>query len=203
MLIGEFELLTGFYPSAELYLEIEREYAASREDKHVFCDRYKRNVDGLAERIARNCNFRQEREARAWHNERVAAEANLRQQINDLKYEKEKLEMELERELEWQPWTNKDAVSQAEYEKLINSSRSYELNDDEAKRWINREFGFETSRITILRTANLCEVNRHHMTRKIGEVGRAPWYDATDWYYVRFSVCGQRYEGWCGQLKRV
>lgn len=58
MLQAEFETLTGIYPDATLYSAIEREYTRQTEDghdvwpdKYVFCESYKDNTDGLAEKI--------------------------------------------------------------------------------------------------------------------------------------------------------
>ena len=51
MMLEEFEELTGFYPSADMYDAIELEYADFPGDKHAFCEAYKANKDGLAEKI--------------------------------------------------------------------------------------------------------------------------------------------------------
>ena len=50
-MLEEFEELTGFYPSADMYDAIELEYADFPGDKYAFCEAYKANKDGLAERI--------------------------------------------------------------------------------------------------------------------------------------------------------
>lgn len=51
MMLEEFEELTGFYPSADMYDAIELEYADFPGDKYAFCEAYKANKDGLAEKI--------------------------------------------------------------------------------------------------------------------------------------------------------
>lgn len=51
MMMTEFEELTGFYPSADMYDAIELEYADFPGDKYAFCEAYKANKDGLAEKI--------------------------------------------------------------------------------------------------------------------------------------------------------
>ena len=51
MMMTEFEELTGFYPSADMYDAIELEYFEFPGDKYAFCEAYKTNKDGLAERI--------------------------------------------------------------------------------------------------------------------------------------------------------
>ncbi|MEA5142401.1 MAG: hypothetical protein VB023_02335 [Oscillibacter sp.] len=53
MMIEEFEKRTGFYPSANLYESIEKAYMDSKVDKDAFCEVYKQNADGLAEKIRR------------------------------------------------------------------------------------------------------------------------------------------------------
>lgn len=50
-MLTEFEELTGFYPSADMYDAIELEYSEFPGDKYAFCEAYKANKDGLAERI--------------------------------------------------------------------------------------------------------------------------------------------------------
>lgn len=59
----EFETHTGVYPDRVLYDVIEREYERQDEngrdiwpDKHTFCNAYKFNEDGLAERIQAAAN---------------------------------------------------------------------------------------------------------------------------------------------------
>lgn len=50
-MLEEFEELTGFYPSADMYDAIELKYADFPGDKYAFCEAYKANKDGLAEKI--------------------------------------------------------------------------------------------------------------------------------------------------------
>lgn len=59
----EFETLTGIYPDTTLYSAIELEYTRQTDDgryvwhdKHVFCEAYKDNTDGLAEKIQKAAN---------------------------------------------------------------------------------------------------------------------------------------------------
>ena len=54
MMREEFERLTGFYPSADLYRVIEVRYSEFHGDKTAFCKEYKANKDGLAESIQRD-----------------------------------------------------------------------------------------------------------------------------------------------------
>ena len=52
MLKKEFEKLTGIYPSNALYRCIEEKYMdMPMVRKDSFCNHYKNNIDGIAERI--------------------------------------------------------------------------------------------------------------------------------------------------------
>ena len=53
MMKKEFEVLTGIFPSDELYKAIEAAYYDFAGDKTAFCKAYKANKDGIAERIQR------------------------------------------------------------------------------------------------------------------------------------------------------
>jgi len=57
MMIEEFEKRTGFYPTLVQYAAIERAYMEFDGDKDAFCKAYKKNVDGIAERIQREVNM--------------------------------------------------------------------------------------------------------------------------------------------------
>lgn len=118
-----------------------------------------------------------------------------------LKSRAEHLERQLERELEWKPYTDEDLFTQDRYDQLRASG--HEMTDAEAAAWISGEFGFAQEKISIVRKMNTYEVNRHHMLRKTGEVDRAPYYDATDWYYVAFTVAGYDYEAYDGNFHRI
>ena len=50
MLISEFQMITGIYPTAKLYEAIDKAYMDSKLDKHEFCQRYMENRDGMAMR---------------------------------------------------------------------------------------------------------------------------------------------------------
>lgn len=188
MMIDEFERLTGFYPSAEMYEAIEQAYTKSRADKYEFCKLYKANEDGMAEEIARK--------ATAMWAERVG-KATFENKA--LRCRIERLEAELEKEKEWQPFEDKENVSQANYEILKEHGRV--LTDDEAAELIANEFGFSREKIKILHAVERWEINRHKMLRVSGEIERLPIYDAGDWNYVRFNCCGVSYEMDNGDLR--
>ena len=54
--------------------------------------------------------------------------------------------------------------------------------------------GFAKEKIKIHRTLPRYEVNRHRQLRKVGEIDRAPIYNATDWNYIRFDCGCMSYE---------
>ena len=94
---------------------------------------------------------------------------------------------ELEREQEWRPSDNSGTkMNQRSYEYLAKSGRK--MTDDEAKTLIYKEFGFDTSMIEIVREVSTMEVNRHHRLRTAGTFKRSPYYEASDWNYIRFDV---------------
>ena len=199
MMIQEFTDRTGFYPSADLYQAIEEAYYDFDGEKDAFCKAYKENRDGLAENIQRNTNNR------SWkkHREQAAELTRRDIEIDGLKGQIKALEDKIDREQEWNPWTNERAVKQEHYDKLRNDGTSHEMTDAEAIEWIAGEWGFDPSKILIHRTMKTYEVNRHHQLRATGEIDRTPYYDATDWYYVFFSVCGMGYEAYNGSLNQI
>ena len=48
VLLEEFEALTGFYPSSDLYAEIEKQYSNFDGDKQAFCRAFKKNKNFMA-----------------------------------------------------------------------------------------------------------------------------------------------------------
>lgn len=112
-----------------------------------------------------------------------------------------RLEKELEKEQEWMPWTSKRAVSQENYDRLRYSGR--EMSDEEAIAWISDEFGFAKENIRIYRSMTTYEINRQGELRQVGTIDRRPLYDATDWYYVLFSVKGFMYEAYNGDFTQI
>lgn len=193
MMYKEFVQLTNLHPTLMEYAIIEEMYYESKDNKYDFCKKFAAQEEPLLN-VARM----------------VASEtkANLDKVQWDATKEKlgleikvKLLEEQLEREQEWKPWTNKDAVKQEDYDHLRSSGR--EMSDEEATDWIAEEFGFDKSKIRINRKMKTFDVNRHHQLRKSGEVDRDPYYDATDWYYVFFTVCGMEYEAHNGSLSQL
>lgn len=152
-------------------------------DKDEFCKAYKKNANGIAERIRREVN------AAAFKESRQHAAGLTRRDI-----EIERLKNQLEREQEWKPYEDADAVSQADYDELATSGGTDRMTDDEAKALLYNWYGFAKEKVEILRAAPIYEVNRHRQLRKIGEAERAPLYNATDWNYIRFTYGRMSYE---------
>lgn len=128
--------------------------------------------------LAREESDNSEQTAKALYSENIS----LKKQIS-------RLEEQLEKELEWQLYVDKDNVSQSEYERLINDAGTHFLSDDEAKDILYNWFGFAKEKIEIIRSIPTYEINRHNQLRAVGTVERRPLYNATDWNYIRFN-CG-------------
>jgi len=193
MMIQEFEELTGLRPNTMEYAVIEDLYYDFNGDKREFCKTFTAVKDALLN-VARM--VASETKADLDKTQETAA-----QEKADLEAKIKRLEAQLEREQEWKPWTNKDAVKQEDYDHLRRCG--HEMTDDEAKDWIASEWGFDRSKIRICRKMKTYEVNRHSQLRQIGEIDRDPYYDATDWYYVFFRVCGMEYEAYNGSLTQL
>lgn len=183
MMIEEFEQRTGYFPSSAEYKAIEAAYMEFDGDKDEFCKAYKKNANGIAERIRREVN--------------AAAFKESRQHTADLTrrdIEIGRLKKQLEREQEWKPYEDADAVSQADYDELATSGGTDKMTDDEAKALLYNWYGFAKEMVVILRTAPIYEINRHRQLREVGAVDRAPLYNATDWNYIRFTCGRMSYE---------
>lgn len=163
MMIQEFEKLTGFHPTADLYKAIEHAYMEFDGDKTEFCKAYVENRDNLASRIARAVD---------------AADQELALRVNSTIKELEKqnalLTKKLEAEQEWKPYEDTDNVVQADYEKLAGAGDTEEMDDDKAKALLYDWYGFATEKIKILHTVPVHEVNHHRLLRQIGEAEAHP-----------------------------
>ena len=193
MMIQEFEQLTGLHPTMMEYAVIEDMYYDFEGDKREFCKKFAAQDEPLLN-VARMVASETKSDLDKAQKEAAKEKADLEAKIK-------RLEAQLEREQEWKPWTNEDAVRQEDYDHLRSSGRA--MSDEEAKDWIAGEFGFDKSKIRINRKMKTFDVNRHHQLRKSGEVDRDPYYDATDWYYVFFTVCGMEYEAHNGSLSQL
>lgn len=196
MLIREFEERTGYYPSAKEYETIEWAYHEFHGDKDAFCEAYKENKDGLAQRIQRIAN------AEAAKDELVASK-----KVSLLEEKISALQALLETEQEWKPYEDSRNVSQADYGKLADDAQKglgcRFLSDDEARKLVCREFDFAPDKVTIIHEIDEYEINRHNQLRKTGKkIWRRPVYCATDYYYIRFNTTHWQYEVWNGELHK-
>ena len=203
MMLEEFEARTGFYPTRVQCEAIERAYTDFTGDKDAFCKAYKRNADGIAERIQREANmdaFRQEQHHAAELQRRDA-------DIKSCDAEIERLKALLDRELECKPYEFTQNISQVEYTELAkgvsNGSARY-MSDEEALDWVCDEFGFDRNQVTILHEIDEKEINRHNHCRASGrKLDRRPVYCANDYHYIRFNAGNGawQWEAWNGQIR--
>lgn len=184
MLIDEFEALTGIYPDQELYALIEEEYMQSEFQKDEWCERYRNNVDGLAEKVQLAAEHARAKREKAIEEERES----LRKEISDLHRDIESVLEKVKRLEAWRPYE----VSLMETHKYIElwDSRTSEFDSaEDVKRWIACEFGFNPGTIKIVEEIPVYEKSREGRIRKTGEVEeRKPAYYSTDWNYIRFDV---------------
>ena len=196
MMIQEFEKLTGIEVTTEEYAEIEQMYYEFDGDKQAFCKKFVKD-NGMVTVLRKMLKVEKE-DHRGAELELAQVRKDYDNYSHDMVKAMEKLKAQLEQEQEWKPWVPADAVPQNDYDHLKSSGR--EMSDAEAIEWIAGEWGFSTDKIRINRKMKQYEVNRHHQLRTIGELERDPYYDATDWYYVFFTVCGMEYEAHNGRL---
>ena len=193
MMIQEFEQLTSLHPTMMEYAIIEEMYYEFEGNKYEFCKKFVAQEEPLLN-VARMVASETKSDLDKARKEAAKDKADLEAKVK-------RLEEQLEREQEWKPWTNKDAVKQEDYDHLRRCG--HEMTDDEAKDWIADEWGFDRSKIRICRKMKTFERNRHSQLRQVGEIDRDPYYDATDWYYVFFRVCGMEYEAYNGSLTHI
>ena len=184
MLIDEFEALTGIYPDQELYALIEEEYMQSEFQKDEWCERYRNNVDGLAEKVQLAAEHARAKREKAIEEERES----LRKEISDLHRDIASVLEKVRRLEAWRPFE----VSLMETHKYIElwDSRTSEFDSaEDVKRWIACEFGFNPGTIRIVEKIPVYEKSREGNIRKTGEFEeRKPAYYSTDWNYIRFDV---------------
>lgn len=178
MMLEEFEKKTGYFPTLEEYEVIEQAYTDFDGDKDAFCKAYKKNENGIAEKIQRKANML-----------RINAQRETEKALEEHKAEIAELEKALEREQEWRPYKDIDNVEQADYERLASQSDTERMSDEKAKDLLYEWYGFAREKIKIHHSVPVYEVNRHGNLRKVGELDRSPLYNATDWNYIRFD-CG-------------
>lgn len=95
--------------------------------------------------------------------------------------------------------------TQSEYNELLKDNSARELLESEAKLLINKEYGFEASRIEIHTDAIVADFGKteHNGTPVWTPTALHPRkaiYAAPDYNYIRFDVCGKQYELCNGEL---
>lgn len=195
MMMQEFTQRTGFEPTFDEYAEIEEAYYEFDGDKDAFCADFVKNGGALKVYEARAQKIVQLK------SEMLELDKMMKQAATEYEAKIARLEKEIEREQEWKPYTDERLVPQGDYDHIRRAG--HEMTDAEAIEWIAQEFGFALEKIRINRTMKTFEVNRHSQLRKVGEIDRRPMYDATDWYYIFFTVAGWEYEAYNGNLNRI
>lgn len=197
MLVSEFQTLTGFRPSWQLWTIINRVYNESQLDKHEWCKAYVENKNGMAGMIAVLADKAYEERER---NHEIEMK-NAKGEIAHLKEQLEKVKTQLDRELDWHPATDIGTnMSEHEYQLLADDEPP--LSDLDAIRHIYEECGFDMAQITIVKTVHTYDVNKHHKCRVREEFSRLPVWSSTDWNYIRFDVAGLQWELVNGDLKQ-
>lgn len=184
MLITEFYNLTGVSVTPEEYEKIEKAYMDSPLNKQDYCKKFVADGGVVALAEARKLQIEELNAKYAESEEKV-----------------KKLQMELDRLLNWRPYEITENVSQSDYIKLFESAGTKVLSDDEAKKILNEFFGFELNKIKIIKTVPKLEKAVNNRLRMVGEYKREPVYNSTDWFYIRFDVQGYMYEAYNDQLR--
>lgn len=194
MMMQEFTERTGVTPTFLEYQDIECEYYGFDGDKDDFCKAWVAAggpAKLYAERVAyidrlKDCLTEQRKEYEA--------------EIGRLKARISALELDLEKELDWQDTDGAGTnMEQGRYEHLERCGRK--LTEEEAKQLVHDEFGFDHELVEIIAEVSNYQVNKYHRLRKKETFERVPCYEATDWNYVRFNCRGWQYEMVNGQLR--
>lgn len=200
MLKKEFEELTGIYPSDALYRCIEAKYMEMPMiRKEYFCNYYKNNTEGIAERIQRTADEAEIARDKEY-NEQTSL---LKKEIASLKEELKSLTRKLEQEEEWKEYVDKRYITDSVYQTIQQDCSFQFLTEDDAKTYIHEEFGFVLENIKIISQMPVQQKNRHGLIRDIKDkyYDRRPVYFATDLNYIAFQCCGYTYECINGELQ--
>lgn len=194
-MIQEFETLAGFEVTPEEYAKIELMYYEFDGDKRAFVKWFKKENKMMD--VLRDLIQIRDTEAKKAASELLAS----RTAADALAAECRSLREKLDREQEWKPFEDDHNVKQADYEHLKNDVSTSMLLESEAIDMIADEFGFEKSKVKIIREIAKEEINRYGQCRKAGSYWREPRFNAWDWNYIRFDVSGVAYEMYNGQLR--
>lgn len=194
MMMSEFIDRTGFTPTYEEYREIEEAYYNFGGNKDAFCNAF---VDGEGEKKV--CALRAEKIERL-KSQLLESDRTIKELT--IKYEQklQRLQLELDRELEWKPCTSSGTgMTQGDYEKLRSCGKV--LTAEEAKQIIYEECGFAPERVSLMPDVATYEVNKYHQMRSSNVFARLPVYESTDWNYIRFDSGNWMYELINGDLR--
>ena len=184
MLLEEFEKLTGFYPTMDLFEVIHEAYMKSPKDKTEWCGEYVKNLGGIAEKI-RDAADTMKMNAKIEADEQVK---RLSRQIEEAGKEQELLKKRIKELENWTPYLPSQ-MSDDDYMDLSRHDTGKFDSPDDVQCWIRDEFGFATDTIEVLDVIPEYEKSREGRIRKTGrEAWREPVYASTDWNYVRFDV---------------
>ena len=93
-------------------------------------------------------------------------------------------------------------VAQKDYEQLVACCDTKRMTDADAKAFVAKEFGFAQEKIDVVRRVPLqVYVGCDRWSDTSVFIDRAPVYNATDYNYALFRVCGIVYEVWNGNLE--
>lgn len=104
---------------------------------------------------------------------------------------------EEERELARNVGTN---VDEKEYRRLAGMIDTKHMTDDAARLFIGEELGFDPLKVKIIHEVADYYKDGHYL-KKWHTYHRDPQYNASDWNYFRFDVCGWQYEFCNGTLR--
>ena len=195
MMIEEFTERTGIEPTADEYEVIESMYYDFNGSKNEFCKWFVKN-NGMIQALRK---LVKNQDANILN--QIKQNTALKNELIDVQGKAERLQKELDAELEWQPYEYPDNVKQAHYLDLLNSAGVKILTDAEAVTLLADEFGFDPSKIRIIHEVKQIEINRHQYCRMVGTFERKALFNAWDWNYIRFDVCGMSYEMDDGALR--
>ena len=96
------------------------------------------------------------------------------------------------------------AMTHEDYEKLVAACDTKKMPDEKAREHVCWKFGFDPKRTEIISELPL-SVYVGSMTIKPTSImiTRAAVWNATDWNYIRFRICGQVWECVNGHLEMI
>ncbi|RZT00934.1 hypothetical protein [Cuneatibacter caecimuris] len=104
---------------------------------------------------------------------------------------------EVERELAKDTGTN---MNQERYQKLANMCDTEHMTDADARLYIGQVLGFDPLKVKIVHEVSDYYIEEGRL-KKWHTYHRDPQYNASDWNYIRFDVCGWQYEYENGMIR--